>query len=59
MLTRPATGTYPVAAIFNCNIIVRRIAYVTGMGQLEYVEVVSPVSGINSAQDVGRLMSAF
>ena len=41
------------------DIILRHIAYVRYMGQLEDVEVISPVSRINTAQDMDKLISAF
>lgn len=41
------------------EIIMRQIAYVRYMGQLEDVEVISPVSRINTAQDMDKLIDAF
>jgi N-methylhydantoinase A len=41
------------------DIIMRQIAYVRYMGQLEDVEVISPVSRINTAQDMDKLIDAF
>jgi len=41
------------------RVTLRQLAYVRYMGQLEDVEVLSPVSRINTAQDMDRLISAF
>jgi N-methylhydantoinase A/oxoprolinase/acetone carboxylase beta subunit len=41
------------------DISLRHVAYVRYMQQLEDVEVISPVSRINSAQDVNALLNAF
>ncbi len=41
------------------DIILRHIAYIRYMGQLEDVEVISPVSRIYTADDMDRLINAF